>query len=121
MTDQGTGHATFPEVLEHRVDGNQAQVSLTLCPDLVYFQGHFPGQPVLPGVAQLHFAITLGMELLRVPGQFAGMRGLKFKRALLPGQQVELMLDWKETRSELSFSYRVKGETASSGTILFAA
>jgi 3-hydroxymyristoyl/3-hydroxydecanoyl-(acyl carrier protein) dehydratase len=42
--------------LEHRswrVDGHQALARFVVKPNAKWFEGHFPGHPVLPGVAQL--------------------------------------------------------------------
>ena len=116
-----TSPPTVPVVTAHEVAEDRARFTLTLPPDLLYFQGHFKGLPILPGVAQLHFAIDCAMSHLHIPGRFSGMRALKFKRPLQPGQSVELILEWRAARRQLQFTYQLGDETVSSGTILFAA
>jgi 3-hydroxyacyl-[acyl-carrier-protein] dehydratase len=57
-----------------------------------YFVGHFPGEPVMPGVIQLEFlAQAAGVMLLLLPehaGQlafFAGIEKVRFRKPVVPG------------------------------------
>lgn len=55
-----------------------------------WFEGHFPGKPILPGVAQLAFAIA---ALRRKTGKAMPLRGVGFTRLrhlVLPGDRLEL-------------------------------
>lgn len=60
------------------------------------FTGHFPGQPIMPGVlqvealAQLAGIVCLGMEGAK-PGSiflFAGVDGVKWRKPVVPGDQM---------------------------------
>lgn len=62
-----------------------------------YFAGHFPGEPVMPGVliiealAQTGAVAILGMEENRgKTAYFAGIDGAKFKRKIVPGDVLML-------------------------------
>lgn len=62
--------------------------------DLVYFRGHFEGDPVLPGVAQLA-ALALP-EVARAWPDLTSLRRvtrLKFKRPIRPDARVTLRLE----------------------------
>ncbi len=60
-------------------------VELWVSPTTPYFNGHFAGQPVLPGVAQIEWLVWLARELLGMQGGFAGLDAAKFKRIIRPG------------------------------------
>jgi 3-hydroxymyristoyl/3-hydroxydecanoyl-(acyl carrier protein) dehydratase/acyl-CoA synthetase (AMP-forming)/AMP-acid ligase II len=49
------------------------------------FAGHFPGDPVLPGVLQLDWAMELGSELLETSLRVAKVQSLKILDPLRPG------------------------------------
>lgn len=93
------------------------RLRLWLEPDLVWFAGHFPEAPLLPGVAQLHIALHLATTELGLQGEFAGMEVIKFQQPLRPGQHVELDLCWEPTRQRLLFTYRLDEAQASSGRV----
>lgn len=82
------------------------------------FDGHFPGQPVLPGVVQLEWALLLGRELFALPASFLGLEGLKFQQVIVPGTILNLQLDLL-TPSKLSFKYSSAHGLHASGRILF--
>lgn len=114
--------ASLPTVLKfasHR--GGHAQLTLEMDPDLDVFKGHFPGTAIVPGVAQIHWAVHFGRELLTPAGVFSGAQALKFLRVILPPEQVWLSVEWDPAGRHLRFSYQHPNSsiTYSSGTLLF--
>lgn len=110
-----------PELLsQQHVDG-EWRLELIVPPDLAYFSGHFPQAPVLPGVVQVDWALSLGQRLLDLPPRFAGMEVLKFQQLVRPGDQVTLTLRFDAERSKLHFAYRNAEAACSSGRILLEA
>ncbi len=93
--------------------------ALDIRADLRVFDGHFPGAPLLPGVAQLDWAVAFGRECFPITGDFLRVEVLKFQRPVLPGAQIELLLHWREATSTLAFTYRTGAEPHSSGRIVF--
>lgn len=98
-----------------------------------FFNGHFPDHPVMPGVliveAMAQAAGVLGFKTMDKKPQdgsiyyFVGADNLRFKRPVVPGDQ--LMLEAKvlsERRGIWKFEVRasVDGDTVSSATILCA-
>ncbi|HKY89106.1 MAG TPA: 3-hydroxyacyl-ACP dehydratase FabZ [Candidatus Limnocylindrales bacterium] len=62
-----------------------------------FFQGHFPGLPVMPGVLQVEaLAQTMAVYVARQEGfgdrigLFAGIEGCRFKRVVSPGDRLRL-------------------------------
>jgi 3-hydroxyacyl-[acyl-carrier-protein] dehydratase len=62
-----------------------------------YFQGHFPGLPVMPGVMQVEaLAQTMAVYVAQQPGYgdriglFAGIDECRFKRIVQPGDRLTL-------------------------------
>ncbi len=80
-----------------------------------FFQGHFPGQPVMPGVLILEsLAQTAGIWLLKtapdpraVEIRVVGFDDTKFRRPVVPGDQLELEVRLVHRRGDL---VRFKGE-----------
>ncbi|MEB0040217.1 AMP-binding protein [Pseudomonas sp. MH10] len=110
-----------PELLsEQQVDG-EWRVELVIPPDLAYFSGHFPQIPVLPGVVQVDWALSMGQRLLDLPTRFAGMEVLKFQQLVRPGDEISLTLRFDAERSKLYFTYRNADAPCASGRILLEA
>lgn len=62
-----------------------------------FFQGHFPNDPIMPGVLQLEAMAQLGVILINtVPNAqgklavFAGMNDVRFRRMVTPGDKFEM-------------------------------
>ena len=68
-----------------------------------YFQGHFPGQPVMPGVLSLESiaqttAFLMLYELddpLKKNMFISGVDGVRFRRLIVPGDQLEINIQLK--------------------------
>ena len=105
----------LPEIENETVEGDRAEFMLRLQPELRWFEGHFPGQPILPGVAQLHIASLLAERVWGIGFPGHDMSRVKFRRVMQPDERVSLSLTRKELR--LDFQYASGGEIVASGTM----
>lgn len=96
---------------------NDAEISIALVSDLIWFKGHFPEEPVLPGIAQVHMAVQWAERVWAWQPAGANLLRLKFRHILRPGDTATLSLHRDLAKQRLSFSYRVKDLVMSEGTV----
>jgi len=107
-------------ILQHR-DQQHAELEVRWDRQLPYFAGHFPNAPVLPGVAQVHWAIKIGREFFEIPDSFHALHGVKFQHVVLPDDVTRLTLQFDAHKNCLSFAYSSATKQHSSGRVLFNA
>ena len=97
----------------------QAQARLRVEADLPLFKGHFDVAPILPGVAQLDWAISLAGQCFAVPAHFARMEALKFVRPVSPGTMLQLDLSCKGQgdKTVVSFAWSSQGSEGAPPTM----
>lgn len=105
----------FPEIRSQRREGDIIELDLFVDSGLFQFQGHFPNEPVLPGVAQIDWAARLGREHYGLTGTITRLGQLKFSRLIVADRILLLRLEWNEATQRLVFSYRDGDEACSSG------
>ena len=108
-----------PEIVSESVDSNRAEFDIRVPPELVFLQGHFPGEPVLPGVVQVHWAIELASERFDLKPDFTAIEGLKFHRVIEPGAALRLVVEYDDAPGRMRFCYTSGGDTCSQGRVLF--
>lgn len=96
----------------------------------IFFLGHFPGRPILPGVILLEAMGQVGGVMVmcspehrdRIP-YFAGMDRVKFRRPVVPGDQVRMTADMIKYRGNIGKVWTqafVDGEMVAEAELTFA-
>ncbi|MBN1531143.1 MAG: hypothetical protein JXA20_00635 [Spirochaetes bacterium] len=87
-----------------------------------WFAGHFPGFPLLPGIAQIHMAFGLIRESELREGRevaIAEIKKVRYRKMITPGSSVTLsVLRNAENPLRYGFSITSGDETAAQGTII---
>ncbi|MDJ0905747.1 MAG: hypothetical protein QNI96_06990 [Woeseiaceae bacterium] len=108
----------FPRIIA--IDENDSQVTLRLdvSPELSWFEGHFPGEPVLPGIIQLHWAAEVASILFGLEGPPQHVKRLKFSNIIVPPRVIELTLARHGARD---VQFQIEGEDLqhSQGRLVF--
>jgi acyl-coenzyme A synthetase/AMP-(fatty) acid ligase/3-hydroxymyristoyl/3-hydroxydecanoyl-(acyl carrier protein) dehydratase len=102
-------------------DAQAACALLDIDARLAVFDGHFPDNPILPGVAQIDWAASFARECFALPPGFLRVEALKFQRPIRPGMQVELALQWQAAAGVLSFGYTSPAGVHAGGRVIFEA
>ena len=95
-----------------------------------FFQGHFPGNPIMPGVliveAMAQTACVVGLSLpehANKLGVFTGLDAIRFRKQVLPGDTLRIEIEFvafKMGMGKVKALATVDGEVAVEGEIRFA-
>ncbi len=124
----------YPFLLIDRVTGFSSEMKCTAIKNLTmneeFFQGHFPGHPVMPGVLQLEaMAQTASVLIMRMPdnqgkiGYFLSADAVKFRKPVVPGDTLFIDAEITKLRRNIGQAIAtcsVNGEIVSSAELKFA-
>ncbi|MDN5925206.1 MAG: hypothetical protein L0H70_09435 [Xanthomonadales bacterium] len=112
----------LPTILQRQAHGDCLELSFDLGPDCAWFDGHFPGQAILPGVVQIGWAAHFAAQMLACDEPPLVLDRVKFKHPLGPGAQLTLRL--QRLGNKVNYDYWLATASdpisASSGTLDFS-
>lgn len=116
--------------VEEYVPGESAIAYKNVSADEWYFKGHFPGNPIMPGVliteslAQAGAVAILSLEENKGKNAlFGGINNMKFKRMVVPGDRLKLELKIIKRKGPIGVGEAiatVDGKLAAKGELTFA-
>ncbi len=124
----------YPFLLVDRViefeEGKHIKAIKNVTANEPQFMGHFPGNPIMPGVlitealAQAGAVMLLSMEENRGKlGVFTGINNFKFRRQVIPGDTLVLEADllvYRHGMGKANVKATVEGQVAAMGELSFA-
>jgi acyl carrier protein len=99
-------------------DAITAQV--TTEPQSPWFSGHFPGDPVLPGIAQLQMVADIVARALAQDLVLVELTRIKFKKLIRPGEILDICARAGNKENTYTFRISSKQEDVCSGTLTLA-
>jgi 3-hydroxymyristoyl/3-hydroxydecanoyl-(acyl carrier protein) dehydratase len=119
-TESETTEVKWPQELARVNTGeNTCRFDFHIPKKLIYFEGHFDQAPILPGIAQTHWAIHYGREAFAFGGNFVRLEVVKFQSVIFPDSEVSLELKYDLEKGKLTFKYVSIAGVHSSGRICF--
>jgi UDP-3-O-[3-hydroxymyristoyl] N-acetylglucosamine deacetylase/3-hydroxyacyl-[acyl-carrier-protein] dehydratase len=124
----------YPFLLVDRIVGFEGENKCTGVKNVTinepFFQGHFPGHPIMPGVLQLEaMAQVASIVLLRMPGNqgkigyFMSANNVKWRKPVLPGDTLIIeteMLKVKRSIAQAAGRCIVNGQVVSEADLMFS-
>ncbi len=109
-----------PKVLEQDVIvskdlvGSKVITHFEVKEDLEILKGHFPGNPILPGVIQIEMMAQssafvsiafnkMSKENLRVETLLLGVESTRFRKRILPGMKLEIHAEMEKCRGPIAY------------------
>lgn len=108
----------FPCVASISGDAAEFLLEFEVTEDLDGFRGHFPGNPVLAGIVQLHWAARCSSHLFGYQGEPVEIKQLKFKKVVQPPARLSLNLR-QAAESKVYFEFFSTDNSHSSGQLIF--
>ena len=79
-------------IFDQAVENNEGTCTFSVPGEFSGYRGHFPGNPILPGIVQLSFVRRLAERRLGRSLRLAGVKRVKYLRLITPDLPVTLTL-----------------------------
>jgi UDP-3-O-[3-hydroxymyristoyl] N-acetylglucosamine deacetylase/3-hydroxyacyl-[acyl-carrier-protein] dehydratase len=112
-----------------KIEGNHIVAVKNVTINEPYFQGHFPGHPIMPGVLQLEaMAQVAGIVMLKKAenagkiAYFMSAEDVKWRKPVLPGDVLVIDVELTKLRGKIGKAKgacKVQGEVVSQAEVTF--
>jgi 3-hydroxyacyl-[acyl-carrier-protein] dehydratase len=102
-----------------RPDPGRVVAEVEVDADSPWFSGHFPGDPILPGIAQLGMVLDTIQEFEHGKCRVSQIKKARFKQMIRPNDPITIMTT-RRGQNPASYSFRVmvKGQLACTGLLI---
>lgn len=97
-----------------KIEENKITAIKNVTANEYYFQGHFPAEPVMPGVLIIESLAQAGAVALLSKDEFkgkiayfAGINNAKFRRKVVPGDTLRLEVELTKIRGKAGVGYGI--------------
>jgi len=95
---------------------NEISANVEIDMDSPWFSGHFPGDPILPGIAQLGIVFEAIEQSTHQKLIVSGVSRVRFKRIIRSGDRLKIVITPVEKApGSYSFRFMAEGELAAKG------
>lgn len=84
-----------------------------------WYSGHFPGDPILPGVAQLDMVVEVISALRQEKFSVSSLSRVKFRKPIRPGEFLDIHVATDKKPDRYVFQITSGQESVSSGMMIF--
>ncbi len=89
-----------------QADSKEISADIQVQQDSSWFSGHFPGAPILPGIAQLGMVFDAIYQIGNQNMKISGINRVRFKQIIRPGDRLKIIALPRENYAE-SYSFRI--------------
>jgi 3-hydroxymyristoyl/3-hydroxydecanoyl-(acyl carrier protein) dehydratase len=103
-----------------KTGNNEMAARVTTDGDSPWFFGHFPDDPILPGIAQLQMVADLIAASREDKQGLTGLSRIKFRKIVRPGELLDIHATCGNKKDYYAFRISSEGEDVCSGMMHFA-
>ena len=103
-----------------KAEGNELTAQVTTDASSPWFAGHFPGDPILPGIAQLKMVADLITGSREEDLQVTGLSRIKFRKIVRPGELLDIHATPCDKNHQYAFRISDNSVEICSGMMFFA-
>lgn len=111
----------FDMVIRSREQGEDGSLSaeVRVPKGAAWFDGHFPGYPVLPGIAQLGMVYEIVRQSLHCPVRVAEVNNIRFKQMIAPDDCLMVKAELRPGGGRYAFRITRDDEVVCTGSMNF--
>jgi len=94
----------------HRISSDTLDARACVPQDSIWFAGHFPDEPILPGIALLHTVYEAILREARERGEsvkVSSLKRIRFTGPVRPGETLLLRLTSEDRHEETLYNFKV--------------
>jgi 3-hydroxyacyl-[acyl-carrier-protein] dehydratase len=101
------------------MDKTKLSASVAISKDDQWFSGHFPENPILPGIAQIKLVVDLISGCTSKKLQVTGLNRVKFRKIITPGELLDIRVNCVKTDEQYTFQITSGSDDVCSGKVFF--